>query len=70
MYLLKLVEIRAELVTAAMAGIRHEAERTENCAQEVSHIVLKGGIVLPGDVTMVSLNCKLSLLPGHFVVLM
>ena len=56
MHLLQIVEIRAELVTATVAGIRHEAERIENDAQEVSYIFLRGGIVLPGDVTMVSLN--------------
>lgn len=30
-------------------------------------MVLKGAVLLPGDVTMVSLNWKWSLPPGHFV---
>lgn len=62
----KLVEVSAEFVTATVAGMTDEAERIENGEQEVSHIVLKGEVLI----TMVSLNQQLSPPPGHFTVLM
>ena len=52
-----------------MAGTGDEAERIED-AQEVSHVGLRGGVLQPRDVTVVSLNWKLSKSPEHFVVLM
>ena len=51
-----------------MAGTGDEAVRIEN-AQEVSHVGLRGGVLQPRDVTVVSLNWKLSKSPEHFVVL-
>lgn len=48
MHLVKLAEVSAELVTAAVARIR-------NGPREVSGTVLKGGVLPPEDVTMISL---------------
>lgn len=63
MHLVKLAEVRAELVTAAVARIR-------NSPQEVSGTVLKGGVLPPEDVTMISLIWESCLPPGHFAVLL
>lgn len=63
LHLVKLAEVSAELVTAAVARIR-------NGPREVSGTVLKGGVLPPEDVTMISLIWESCLPPGHFAVLM
>lgn len=62
MHLVKLAEVSAELVTAAVARIR-------NGPREVSGTVLKGGVLPPEDVTMISLTWELCLPAYHLDIL-